>query len=102
MFLKYNSFINGLIIGFFVPLVGYIALTGLFQGIEALREVEPNQLFSAGFRRRTFAIVAIGLNSIPMNMAFKRKQTDTMRGIVIPTFGYVAFWLWVFGSYIFA
>jgi len=37
-----------------------------------------------------------------MNMAFKRKQTDTMRGIVIPTSAYVAFWLWVFGSYIFA
>ena len=61
-----------------------------------------DRLFSEGFRRRTFAIVAIGLNSIPMNIAFKRKQTDTMRGIVIPTFVYVAAWLYVFGDYIFA
>lgn len=100
--LKYNSLVNGLILGIFIPLTGYVVLTGLFQGIEALRGVEHQNLFSEGFRRRTFGIVAIGLNAIPMNMAFKRKQTDTMRGIVFPTFSYVALWLYIFGDYILA
>ena len=100
--LKNNSFIVGLIWGIFVPLVSYIVLTAIMQGLESFRNEVEGQLFSEGFRRRTFAIVAIGLNSIPMNIAFKRKQTDTMRGIVIPTFVYVAAWLYVFGDYIFA
>ena len=99
--LKRNSFIEGLVWGIFVPLVSYIILTALMQGLDSLRNEIDGQLFSEGFRRRTFAIVAIGLNSIPMNIAFKRRQTDTMRGIVIPTFVYVATWLYIFGYYIF-
>jgi len=93
---------EGLVWGIFVPLTGYIILTATMQGLESMRDEVGGQLFSEGFRRRTFAIVAIGLNSIPMNIAFKRKQTDTMRGIVLPTFVYVAAWLYVFGNYIFA
>ncbi len=100
--LKNNSLIEGLIWGIFVPLVSYIVLTAAMQGLESLRDEISGQLFSEGFRRRTFAIVAIGINSIPMNIAFKRRQTDTMRGIVLPTFAYVAVWLYVFGNYIFA
>jgi len=100
--LKNNSLSEGLVWGLFVPLVGYIVLTAMMQGLESTRDEIGGQLFSEGFRRRTFAIVAIGLNSIPMNIAFKRRQTDTMRGIVLPTFVYVAAWLYVFGSYIFA
>ena len=99
--LKHNSLINGLILGFLIPLAGYVLLTGIFQGIENMRDAIGDEIFSTDFRRRTFAIVAIGLNAIPMNIAYKRKQTDTMRGIVIPTFIFVGIWLWRFGKFVF-
>ena len=100
--LKKNSIVEGLIWGVLIPIVSYFILMWMIEGLESMRDEMEGRLFSDGFRKRTFAIVAIGLNSIPMNIAYKRKQTDTMRGIVIPTFIYVGVWLYVFGDYIFA
>ena len=99
---KENSFINGLIVGFLLPIAAYVVLTALMQGLDSVMGNADDPMFSSGFRRRTFALVAFGLNAIPMNLAFKKKQTDTMRGIVIPTSIFIALWLWYFGGYIFA
>ena len=98
---KESSFVNGFIVGVLVPLAAYVLLTAIMQGIDAYLGTPDEPLFSTGFRYRTFALVAIGLNAIPMNIANKKRQTNTMRGIVIPTSIFIGLWLWKFGGYIF-
>ncbi|MEZ4950916.1 MAG: hypothetical protein R2879_20425 [Saprospiraceae bacterium] len=95
---KNNSLVGGLIIGIVLPLVAFAALYGLFEWLGSLGFARNGTLFSQDFRIRTFGIVAIGLNAIPLNRAFKLKHTQTMRGIVIPTFVFVVAWLIFFGK----
>lgn len=95
---KKNSFLAGLVVGIVLPLVAFALMYGLFEWIESMGAGKDNTLFSKDFRQRTLGIVAIGLNAIPMNIAFKKKQTQTMRGIVIPTFVFVVTWLLYFGK----
>ena len=99
---KENSFINGFIVGLILPLLAYVILTALMQGLDFVMGNADDPMFSTGFRQRTFALVALGLNAIPMNIAFNRKQTDTMRGIVIPTTIFIGLWIWYYGWYLFA
>lgn len=95
---KNNSLVAGLIVGILLPIVSFAVMYGLFEWIESLGAGKDNTLFSKDFRQRTLGIVAIGLNAFPMNIAFKKKQTQTMRGIVIPTFVFVVVWLLYFGK----
>lgn len=95
---KKNSFLAGLVVGIVLPVVAFALMYGLFEWIESMGAGKDNTLFSKDFRQRTLGIVAIGLNAIPMNIAFKKKQTQTMRGIVIPTFVFVVTWLLYFGK----
>lgn len=98
--LKRNSITDGLIIGFLIPVLSFALLYGIFSGLEAIGSAkgEGKGLFSGDFMFRTAGIVAIGLNALPMNWAFKRRFTDTMRGIVVCTFVFVVIWLIYFGK----
>ncbi len=93
---KKNSFINGVIVGFLLPLLGFGVLMLIYQGLEAGGIIGEGTL-SENFRVRTLAIVAIALNAIPLNKFQKRRFTDSMRGMVIPTMVYVVVWMVFFG-----
>lgn len=95
--LKQNSILAGLILGILIPLVSFGILLLLFQTLESIGWVSSKG-FSPQFRERTLGIVSIGLNAIPMNLAYKKRMTNIMRGIVLPTFLYVVIWLLYFGK----
>jgi hypothetical protein len=91
-----NSLPLGLAIGILLPLAGFGILYLLYQGLDMLGVVSSEGL-SHNFRLRTIGIVAIALNALPMNRAFKKRLTQTMRGITIATFVFVVIWLVFFG-----
>lgn len=92
---------TGLLIGILLPLVAFPLLYLLFLGFENL-EFMSDQGFRPLFKERTSAIVAIAANTYPMNIYQKRRSTNTMRGIVIPTFVLIAVWIILFWDTIFA
>lgn len=97
--MKKNSLTYGLAIGILIPIFAFGVLLLLFGSLD-LMGWASTEGFTPNFRERTMGIVAIGLNAIPMNMAYKKKFTNTMRGIVIPTFIFVVIWLIFFARII--
>jgi len=95
MFPDRDTLPTGLIVGILVPLITFPLLYLLFLGFENL-EFMSDQGFRPMFKERTSAIVAIAANSFPMSVYQKRRATDTMRGVVLPTFAFIAVWLYFF------
>ena len=95
-----NSFSLGLLIAIALPLLAIGIFYGIFEGLEALGWVSTEG-FRPMFRERTLSILAIGMNALALQFYQKRKATETMRGIVIPTTVWVVVWIFVFGRYIF-
>lgn len=95
-----NTFLFGLLIGAVIPFVTYAVLLSIFDALDSTGAVSDIGL-SSNFRARTLGIVAICGNAIAMNYFQKRRMTDAMRGIVIPTFVYVALWVVWYGQSIF-
>ena len=52
-----------------------------------------SKAMSTMFRERTLSICAIALNALFMKRYDKWRYTETMRGIVLPTFVYVIVWI---------
>ena len=98
--LERNKFSIGLILGVLIPLITFPLLYGLFTGLEYLA-FASDEGFRPFFKERTSGIVAIGMNAIALNFYQKKRYDDTMRGIVVATFFYVAIWLYFFGEMIF-
>jgi len=94
-----NSFSLGLLIAIALPLLAIGIFYGIFEGLEALGWVSTEG-FRPMFRERTLSILAIGMNALALQFYQKRKATETMRGIVIPTTVWVVVWIFVFGRYI--
>ena len=94
-----DSIPYGLLLGFGVPLLAFSLLMGIFT-VLANTGAASDEAFRPMFTQRTSAIVAIGINAILINQFFKRRQTNSMRGIVIATFVLVILWLWQFGRYV--
>jgi hypothetical protein len=92
-----NKFSVGLILGILIPLIAFPLLYGLFTGLESLAFASDDG-FRPLFKERTSGIVAIGINAITLNFYNKRKADETMRGIVIATFVYIAIWVYFFGE----
>jgi len=91
-----NSFINGILVGFLIPIVTFGVLMLIYTGLESAGVIGQGTL-SENFRVRTMAIVAIGFNAFAMNRFQKRRFTDSMRGVVIPTIVFVIIWMVYFG-----
>jgi hypothetical protein len=87
----------GLIVGVILPMLGFIALSFVFQYLDRAGAVSDIGL-GEDFRIRTTGIIAIALNAVALNRFYNRRETQTMRGIVIATFGYVVAWIIFFGS----
>ena len=97
MLFNRNALWFGLVIGLFLPIAGYGILLVIYDWMDAAGLLSSSG-FAPNFRDRTLGIVAICLNIIPLN-AFQRKRfTQSMRGLVISTFIYVAIWFIYFGS----
>ncbi|TAK44381.1 MAG: hypothetical protein EPO28_04930 [Saprospiraceae bacterium] len=94
-----NSLSLGLLIAIALPLLAFGIFYGIFEGLEALGWVSTEG-FRPMFRERTLSILAIGMNALALQFYQKRKASETMRGIVIPTTVWVVVWLLVFGRYI--
>ena len=93
-----NSLLYGFFIGLFIPVAAFFVFYLFFELISKSGNTENPGILSEDFRERTAAIAAIALNAIPMNQAYKKRLTQTMRGILIPTFILVVVWLIVFGK----
>ena len=98
--LKTNKFTIGLLLGVLIPAISFPLLYGMFTGLEHLA-FASDEGFRPLFKERTSAIVAISINAIALNWYQKQRFDDTMRGIVIATFIYVAIWLYFFEPLIF-
>ena len=95
-----NTLIFGVLLGAVVPFVTYAVLLSIFDTLDSTGMVSDIGL-SRNFRARTLAIVSICCNAIALNYFQKRRMTDAMRGIVIPTFVYVAMWVIWYGGDVF-
>lgn len=92
--LKRNEIWVGVVIGLLLPFVGYALLLTLSDYL-----VENN--FSAGFRPRSLALMAVCLNIIPMNVFMARRQGQSMRGMLVTTIFYAVAWFLYFRDTLF-
>lgn len=92
-----NTLWYGLIVGIVLPMLGFIVLYFTFQYLDRAGAISDIGL-GEDFRIRTTGIVAIALNAVALNRFYNRRDTQTMRGIVIATFVYVVAWVIFFGS----
>lgn len=95
-----NSIWVGLAISICLPVAIYGILLTAYDQMESMGWLSNGGRFSPDFRKRTLALVALCANLIPFNMFRKRKWDNSMRGMVVPTMGYVIAWLWIFGRHL--
>lgn len=91
-----DSLIAGLLLGVFIPFVGYALVLEIYDQLDAAGIISG---FGAGdFRRRTSALLGLCLNLIPFAIFNRKRFFNSMRGIMIPTIIYAGVWLFHFGS----
>ncbi len=98
---KKNHIGIGLLLGTFIPISGYLIMMGIFSLIDDSGALDSVQSMSTMFRERTLSICAIALNAIIMRRYDKWRYTQTMRGIVLPTFVFVVVWVFYFKDILF-
>lgn len=92
-----NAIWFGALWGLAIPFVGYALLLTIFEQLDAAGLLNADG-FSSSFRSRTLTIVAICLNLVPFNIFHRRRFTESMRGVVLPTFVYVIGWVIYFSN----
>jgi hypothetical protein len=95
-----NAFWMGLIAGLVLPFVGYAILLTIFEQLEAAGFMS-SEGFAPNFRQRTVTLVALCLNIFPFNYYYKRRFTNSMRGIAVVTVLYAVAWVITFGKDLF-
>ena len=100
MFLNKNDIKLGIILGLVLPFLGFWLWKGLFELLTIANIMDPTG-FSEDWRERTFALLAICMNIIPFQYYQKKRNDDTMRGLVFPTLLYVFLWVFIFRDSIF-
>lgn len=100
MNLREDTFQAGLIIAILVPVLAYGLWTLLFSTLTSLEIMDPVG-FSASWRARTLALLAICSNLLPFNMHKKARHDNAMRGMVVPTVILVGIWIYMFQDVIF-
>jgi hypothetical protein len=96
-----DSFLMGIVLGCIVPVLGFVAIEGLFDLLTntgLMTEVTP---LGTTKRMRTLALMALCCNLIPFHIAKKNYWEDTMRGMILPTLIYAGFWVYKFGGSLF-
>lgn len=95
-----NTFLTGFICATLLPVIVYVLLTVIFNALESAGYASTEG-FSPMFRERTTGIVAIGANAFLMNYFNRRRHTESVRGVVLPTFILTAIWVYYFKDIIF-
>jgi hypothetical protein len=98
-FLDRDSFLLGLLLGSAFPVMMYGILLTLFDALE-VRLLASDIGMSPDFRFRTLMLVAICSNVIIFNLYRRWGRDNTMRGMVLPTMGFVAYWFWIYGRHL--
>ena len=90
-----DSIVAGLLLGVFIPFLGFALWLELFDQLAARGFLES---FGEGtFRRRTSALLGICLNLIPFTIFNRKRFFNSMRGVMIPTIIYGFIWFFYFG-----
>ena len=90
---KKNNIGLGLAFGFITPAASFLILMALFSVLDESGMFDDVVSMSKMFRERTLSIVSIAINALFMRRYDKWRCTQTMRGIVLPTFLYVVAWI---------
>lgn len=87
-----GTLIKGVIVGLIVPFVGYAVILTVIDlfltGTQEARDI---------FRPRTLILIALILNMIPFNYFKRRRESETMRGMLITTMVLAIAWFIYFG-----
>lgn len=98
-FLDRDSFLLGFLLGSTFPVMMYGILLAIFDALEA-RLLASDIGMSPDFRFRTLMLVAICSNIIIFNLYRRWGRDNTMRGMVLPTMGFVVYWFWLYGRHL--
>jgi len=94
-----KNILIGLVLGLGVPVVGYAIIMIIFEQLTDLGWMnELSSSFGVMKRMRTMGVLAIAVNLIPFNYFKRAGNMNSMRGIVLATFLYAAFWIIYFWS----
>ena len=93
---KYDRLYIGILVGLLIPFTAYGILLSLYDKLDALDLLHPEG-FTATFRERTVALLAIVANVIPMHFFNRRFMLSSMRGLIFPTLLYVILWMYFYG-----
>ncbi len=93
--LQKDSLPLGLIIGLFVPFVGYAVLLEIYDQL-ATQQVISDLGMTNNFRERTIALLAVCFNLAPFIYYNRLRFFNTMRGLVFPTVLLAVVWLFYF------
>lgn len=88
-----NSILVGIIVGSFVPIVGYALLLYLYEFLSLNGFLDS---LSDSFIERTPALLAICLNLVPFRYFNNNYMTASMRGMIFPTIAFVVYWWYHF------
>lgn len=94
---KNDKIVVGIAVGLIVPFVGYALLLLLLEQLANVEALTNNRL-NFDFKSRTLGVLALALNLV-FSMQYFRKQraNQAMRGVLLATLLYGAFWLFFFG-----
>lgn len=98
-FLDQDSFLLGFVVGALFPVMVYGILLTIFDVVENAM-LDQNVGFAPSFRYRTLALIAICANLIPFHLYKRWSRDNTMRGMVLPTMGFVMYWFWTYGRHL--
>ncbi len=90
-----DSIVAGLLLGVFVPVVGYALWLEIYDQLDARGVISG--MGAGDFRRRTSALLGICVNLIPFGFFNRKRFFNSMRGIMIPTIIYGFAWFIYFG-----
>jgi len=91
-----DSLIAGLLLGVFIPVVGYALVLEIYDQLDDADVI--NGFVGSDFRRRTSALVGLCINLIPFAIFNRKRFFNSMRGIMFPTIIYAGIWFFYFGS----
>ena len=94
-----DSFLLGLAVGIAFPVILYGILLSLYDTLEKML-LASDVGMSPDFRFRTLSLLAICGILIPFNIYRRWGRDNTMRGMILPTLGYVFYWFWTYGRHL--
>jgi len=93
-----DSFPLGFLLALLFPVVMYGVLLALYDALEGWF-LASDLGFAEDFRTRTLMLVAICCNLILFHLYQRWGRDNTMRGMVLPTILFVAYWFVKYGRH---